>query len=302
MALGETKDYLSIWKCCLTGEKANMPLPALAGWEVTAQSLHKVARLLGAIRQYALQPLPNYLHLALKVEPFALSTDILPDNHRRASLDFEEAALRIYNSDTILRSLPLNAQTLSGLFEQILADLQMPGLTGTERLTEQFFSASRLRGQDMTYLQALLDETTPLVVDLELSWDYGQALNAVFTGMARFRAHLTGLMTPVAVWPHHFDLSFLWFATAEADENVSHVNFGFAPFSEGFDEPYLYAYAYPMPQLSQLPPLPEAAHWNTQGWTGVVLPYKFIADAPNPEMFVEIQCEQIFRTLRPLLA
>ena len=42
------------------------------------------------------------------------------------------------------------------------------------------------------------------------------------------RARLNGPMTPIVVWPEHFDLSFLWFASAQATDRFPHMNFGCA--------------------------------------------------------------------------
>jgi hypothetical protein len=145
-----------------------------------------------------------------------------------------------------------------------------------------------------------VSDTTALHFEAQPAHNYADALYRAFTSIARFRARLNGSMTPIVVWPEHFDLSFLWFAT-ESDEHHPHLNFGFAPYSNGINYPYLYSYAYPYPAQYETPKLPEGARWNTEGWTGVVLPYSEIARQNNPEATIEASCTAIFKALRPLL-
>ncbi len=101
-------------------------------------------------------------------------------------------------------------------------------------------------------------------------------------------------MSPLVVWPEHFDLSFLLFATELPSESAPHMNFGFAPYSPGFERPYLYAYAYPLRPGYQTPSLPPPVYWNTTPWTGSVLRYDDIGAAADPEAFTEAACEGIY--------
>lgn len=280
-----------------------MPLPALIGWEATGQSLHNSARLLGAIRQLMFKPMPNYLHLALKIEPFALSTDTLPGGSK-VILNFHSVQVEIHRGDEVV-GFPLANHNVVSLFEAVLQSLKDSELAdvlkGAGSLTDQYVTALSAKGIDVSGLKALLADQSPLVVDSQLARDFGHAFDSIFTGIARFRAHLNGSMTPVVVWPHHFDISFLWFATDKADENAPHVNFGFSPPGSDIDDHYLYAYAYPMPEGIDLPDLPTPAYWHTEGWKGVVLKYKAIADAANPELYVEDMAGRIYRVLNSLL-
>jgi len=109
------------------------------------------------------------------------------------------------------------------------------------------------------------------------------------------------MRTPLVVWPEHFDMSTLLFAGNEIDEGKPHLNFGFAPFSDGLERPYLYAYAYPYPDSYDPPALPKGARWHTQGWTGVLLPYEEIASQQNSQGFVEESCLFIYQGLQKLI-
>jgi hypothetical protein len=108
-------------------------------------------------------------------------------------------------------------------------------------------------------------------------------------------------MTPIVVWPEHFDLSFLWFASPNATQSGPHMNFGFAPYSAGIDAAYIYAYVWPLPEQYTPPQLPAPAYWNTQPWTGVVLPYNEVAKATDSEAYIEDACASIYAALMGLL-
>jgi hypothetical protein len=144
-------------------------------------------------------------------------------------------------------------------------------------------------------------DETPLELVPQLAADYAQALYRIFTATARFRARLVGPMTPVVLWPEHFDLSFLWFATDKATEGNPHLNFGFAPYSEGLPRPYLYSYAFPLPADFNAPKLPSLARWHTTGWTGVVVSYDELANLADPEAAIEETFTDIYEILSPVL-
>ena len=101
----------------------------------------------------------------------------------------------------------------------------------------------------------------------------------------------------MVVWPGHFDLSFLWFATDNATEKGPHLNFGFAPFSDGLPRPYLYSYAWPLPAGFSASSLPPMAYWHTIGWTGVVVPYDELVKVADPEAVIEETFTEIYKTL-----
>lgn len=271
----------------------------------TLESLHTAARLLGAVRLLVFERQPNFLELGLKITPDGLSTDRLPEGGE-VTLDFRRLAL-VYqpgNGGEVL--LPISGESQAGLLEMLLRTIhprelaEIAPLSDGISYTEAMFQAAERVVNRLKPKRDHLSGTQPLTFDAGSACSYADALYAIFTGVARFRARLDGAQSPVVVWPEHFDLSFLWFAGVP-DEHRPHLNFGFAPFSAGIDEPYLYAYAYPYPSAYSPPSLPDGARWHTRGWTGVVLPYSEIAKQATPEAFVEASCIAINRALRPLL-
>lgn len=280
-------------------------LPDLDRAQPTLQNLHTVARLLGAVRLLVFERRPNFLELGLKVKPDGISTELLPAGGE-VTLDFRQLALVYQPTSGNASSLPIAGKTQAALFEALLATIYANELSSIaehragEPYVESIFRAADGFVNRIKLSRDHLSDTTPLAFDAVAATDYANALDAIFTGVARFRARLEGTMTPAVVWPEHFDLSFLWFA-AEPDEHHPHLNFGFAPFSAGIDFPYLYAYAYPYPAQYAPPKLPAGARWHTEGWTGVVLPYAEIARQANSVLYVEESCEAIYRSLRQLL-
>ncbi len=267
-----------------------MPLPTFTLDSPSLNALQAAARLLGAVRLYYFDHDPNWLELGLKPIPQGLSTDRLPSGDE-VILDYGRGAL-IYH-DAIL---PLAGHSQKALFERLLTHLPIEGMPPEGERIPAFYAALAARGRRSSIKPEAVSGETPLQLDTAWAATYAQAVDAVFTGIARFRARLNGAVTPLVVWPEHFDLSMLWFSAPAADEHSTpHLNFGFSPPSPGIDEYYLYAYAYPYPESFDVPALPPGARWNEQPWRGVVVPYTASAD-------IEAMCAGIFRALRPLLA
>lgn len=282
-----------------------MPLPPLDHWIDTAQGLHRGALLLGAAQRLTQPPRAAYLELGLVPARQGLETGRLPSGGR-LRLDLAGSRIVYTSPEGLERSYNLPGRTQALVFEELfgllaqdeLASFLPPG----EDLFERLAAGVASKGNRYRPLrrESLLDPS-PLRIDRQAAEDYSAALEEIFTGIARFRASLEGLVTPLVVWPEHFDLAGLWFAGCEIDESYPHISLGFAPYSEGIEEAYLYAYAYPYPDTYDPPALPPGARWHTTGWTGMVLPYRVIASQAEPVRFVEEACATIFAGLRRLL-
>jgi hypothetical protein len=280
-------------------------LPTLETAQPTIRNLHTAAIPLKAVRMLTLDRQPNFTHLGLKIVPNGVSTDMLPTGGE-ITLDFRQLALIYQPASGSTITLPISGRTQVDLLEALLQAIYPDELAAIiphnegESYTEAMFKAAPGLVNRSQPKRTELSDTTSLTFDAQAGRDYADALYSVFTGVARFHARLSGSVTPAVVWPEHFDLSFLWFAD-QPDEQHPHLNFGFAPYSTGIDAPYLYVYAYPYPAQYAAPKLPIGARWNTEGWTGVVLPYAEIARQADPAAYVEASCVAIFRSLRALL-
>jgi hypothetical protein len=267
-------------------ENVSVTLPPLNDWDITRDHLHRAAQVLGVVRKAFTPPQPNALHLSLRVVPEGLSTG--PLNIGSFTLNFGAARVEYV-------SHPGAKPTYISLLHQT------PKLLPMQILQE---IAAAYPDQTLRILPKASDDPTPFALDSGLSAEYAAAQYTVFTALARFRARLSGGMTPLVVWPHHFDLSMLWFAPgAPPDEHQTpHLNFGFSPFSEGFDRPYLYAYCWPIPPGLTQRPLPAPARWHAASWTGVVIDYDALRDTLHedapPAFQIEALAEAIFEVLR----
>jgi hypothetical protein len=282
------------------------PLPSLAKWERTSHSLHEAAMLLGAIRQLALPRMPNYLELAMRVEPNGLSTDVLPGGGV-VLLDLVGAAMTYTPRTGAPVRIPLAEQCQVSLLEALLIAMDTRGEGLLARPDDQWSFTQTLlmrissSGHPFQPKPGELTSDAPLTIEPGASADYAQALYRIFTATARFRARLSGPQTPIVVWPEHFDLSTLWFPTNDRSDSAPVMNFGFAPFDASGERPYLYAYAYPMPDGFEQLPLPAPAQWNSAGWKGLRVSYDELAKSDSPEALIEGLFAHVYALLAPTL-
>lgn len=254
-----------------------MRLPLLTNFESTRDSLHRAAQVLGALKKTLVPPQANALHLSLFVTSEGLTTGKLAKGGR-LKLNFVRRAVEYHPAQGEQASVSLigiNPATLASALVEFTAQEQ--GSVDTLPLPS--------------------DSTSPFSLDATSAADYGRALYGVYTGLARFRARLLGTMTPMVVWPHGFDLSFLWFRGNDPDEHSQpHLNFGFSPGSAGFPRPYLYAYAYPSPDDLTSRQLPAPARWFTESWKGAVVDYDKVTDE-DAEAQIETLATEIYASL-----
>lgn len=243
-----------------------MPLPALDQWNETRDSLQRAAQVLGAIRTSVVAPLPNALRRSLDPVPYGLSAKCPPIGELR--LVYAERAVTLHPAGGEQSMIFLKGHDQTSLMDTLLEALATTGHHPTPERTD-------------------LNSTT-FIIDKALAADYAHVQDRMFTTLARFRARLLGPMTPLVIWPHHFDMAFLWFSTPDVDDHKNpHMGIGFAPYSDGIDHPYFYAYCWPLPDGLIGTPIPEGTEWNTEGWRGVRLDYARFMNMDDPETFIE---------------
>lgn len=88
-----------------------------------------------------------------------------------------------------------------------------------------------------------------------------------------------GSISPILLYAHHFDLSLVWFP--HSDERQ--LGLGYSTGDDTIAEPYLYLTMYPLHADFGTIELPDAAHWQTQGFHGAVLTYAALQASPSPE-------------------
>ena len=124
----------------------------------------------------------------------------------------------------------------------------------------------------------------------EIAAQLAAAWRAVGAAMEQFRAGIREETGPVQLWPHHFDLAMVWLPgekiPGQDPDNEEYsdkqMNFGFTFGDEGIPEPYFYVTAYPLPDGFASLQLPAGSKWQTEGFSGVVLPYRSLIEGSDP--------------------
>jgi hypothetical protein len=88
----------------------------------------------------------------------------------------------------------------------------------------------------------------------------------------------TGLTSPILLYPHHFDLSLVWFPYNDERQ----VAIGYSSGDETITEPYLYLTAYPEPNRFTKLALPKEACYQTTGFSGAILTYDKLQASADP--------------------
>jgi hypothetical protein len=259
-----------------------MSLPALQNWDATRKSLHLAAQVIGGIKKVSVQPLPNYAHLGLYVVKDGLTSGRLADGGE-LRLNFSQSSVVYICPENTVSTTALQGQTQASLTDAVLKAMEDAG--------HPAMSVDRTKIADQT----------PLTVNMGSATEYQQALYSIYSAIARFRARLIGSMSPVIIFPHGFDASFLWFSRGSVESTDPHLNFGFSPGSAGFPRPYVYSYASPLPTAYFDVKLPALAHFVRDPWKGIVIDYDKLAAENDPESVLEQTLIEIQTAVAPLL-
>lgn len=249
--------------------------PDLSGaeWHTTRDSMKQYARVVGKVRRALAPAEKHWWHVALRMAAAGATTGAIPGREGSIELllDFANHALVITTSSGRRIDLPLRGQPVAAFYRQTMAALAELGIAASVD-AEQFS-----------------DEAT-LTYDPDQARRLWQAFSLVNLTLARFKGSLREETGPLLLWPHNFDLAFLWFSGRKvADQDPANpeyadeqMNFGFEPGDAGIPEPYFYVTAYPKPIGFARSPLPAGATWQTEGWTGAVLSYAELLKHDDP--------------------
>jgi hypothetical protein len=255
-------------------------LPNLENWLETRLGLHRAAQVVGGVKRVAVPPEPNWTHLGLFITDEGLTTGVLP-NAGSLEMRFADRAIVYIPSQGEPESLRLERHTQLSLAAALEALL-------------------RSNGHEVKIDRSRITSTDPLLIKSTQAAEYARILRFMGEVLARFRESLAGEKGPLVVWPHGFDASFLWFES-EASEKKPHLSFGFSPGSEGFADPYLYFYAWPIPDRMTEVSLPHGARWYQGAWTGLVLDFPVLAGSKNPDAAIIETFETVYNAVAPRL-
>ena len=267
------------------------PLDDFAG---TRKTLHNYGQAAGVIPRAHGIAHPKWWHISLKVRPSGLTTDNVPlpgGGVLALRLDLQQHAVALVASDGRRCSFSMQ-----------------DGATGTE-MGDQIIAAVADFGLEGEYVREKFESDEPHIYDPEAA---GRYFRAVVNADRTFKKHkltLEGVVGPVQVWPHGFDLAFEWFGdrveTYEEEEEVreyqSQLNLGFYPGDEDVD-PYFFSNPWPFEADALLDkPLPAGASWFTEGWQGTILPYSELVNDPQAEARLLAYARAVFEVAAPTL-
>ncbi len=158
-----------------------MALPSLANWESTRDALHQIALIVGAFRVACTDPRPNDLHFSLDLTAGGFSTSTMRCGGV-LEFDLNSLQLRFSRCEATVFTLSVNSHSQISLARALTAIFQDSGYSIAPSM------------KHITY-------DIPLDIDVTLARDYLLVLDRAYTALARFRARLSGFMTPLVLWP-----------------------------------------------------------------------------------------------------
>lgn len=252
---------MAIWLIHTTKYNKHMdqPLPALLYEDLMPirDYLREVALVLGSLQRGFLPPHPRLWQHGLEINLRGLSTQAfeLKGGPTRASLDLVKHKVRLGGNKWALQEY-----APPEIFANIKLWLESQGIHAD--LEEPDF-ASDAMSYDTAQAEA-----------------YATALWWLDEQFRDLKAELKGrgVTSPILLYPHHFDLSLVWFPW----DDERQLSIGWSTGDETIAEPYLYLTAYPEPPSFKDLSLPDGAFWQSAGFSGAILPYAALRLADTP--------------------
>ncbi|MFC2055387.1 DUF5996 family protein [Chloroflexota bacterium] len=269
--------------------------PSLKGWQPTRDTLHLYTKVVGVIPRAHAEFNPKWWHISLKVVPEGLVTDdmrLSDDGTFNLKLDLTRHMVILSTSQGLVRKFDITA-----------------GLSETE-FGNEILSAVTDLGLTEEYDHARFENEEPRVYNPEDAEKYFTALKNADRIFKEHRASLSGEVSPVQLWPQHFDLAFEWFGTrivetgegVEATQYPAQLNLGFSPGDDSYVEPYFYSNPWPF-ESDQLvdKTLPEGARWFNESWQGTILPYAELVGDSQAEDRLKVYAKAVWAASSPTL-
>jgi hypothetical protein len=235
----------------------NLPPLSSKELEPARDYLQDVAKVLGKLQQAFLPVEPHDWQRGLVVNMRGLSTQpfLVAGKETRASIDLVTHKVRLDGNKWLLEDY-----SAPEIMKNVRAWLESHSLQ--VHLEEPAFSEGNPRfdaAQGDKYAAAL--------------WWMNRQLQALKADLT------TGLVSPVLLYPHHFDLSLMWFPASDERQ----LTIGWSTGDETITEPYVYITAYPEPRGFTDLQVSAPAYWNKQDFSAAILLYRDLAQAAEPE-------------------
>ncbi len=241
-----------------------MDFPPLSAHSPTVTALHAYSRILGGIRAAGTEPHPRWWHGSLQIVDSGLTTGTFYVEGEPASLTLEPGSATIAGR---------------GPRGPVQAELSGPAATVGREVLRQLGGRLDVDPERWNLIEVTGYETVDATT-------YHNALRVVDAALRSVRSTVSGDVSPVQLWPHHFDVSLEWFSDAVEvyeeeggpKEYNKQIGFGFSPGDEGDPDPYFYANPWPFDESFRAIELPEPARWHSEGWEGGFLPYAAVVE------------------------
>jgi hypothetical protein len=246
-----------------------LPELKLSELEATKNYLQDACKVIGQLQLALIPKSPHDWHYGLEVTMRGISTQTLDVNSRptRVLIDLVRHKLRLGELNWILRE-----NSPAELFSNI----------------QSWCDEQKL---DVELRQPEMNSGT-VVYDAQQADIY---INSLWWIERQFKAvkdkTVEGLTSPILLYPHHFDLSLVWFPL----EDERQIAIGFSLGDQDIAEPYIYITLYPEPEAISKIKLPEGAYFQSQGFNGAILLYGVLQKQAAPEKAL---CEFITDTLK----
>lgn len=262
-----------------------------ASIRATRDALHAYARVLGDMLKSARTKRKHWWHASLRPSLAGLTTGVIHgDIDVEIELEIRDSVFSVQAATGEQMREPLHGQPAAEVATQLSTFLRSAGVTEIQEVSAP-------------------DDSFPGYEPAEAR-KLAQALSAVSGAMVSFRAGVREEVSPIQVWPHHFDLSMIWLPgpkipdqdPADEERADKQMNFGFVFGDEGIDEPYFYVTAYPLPDALPSVELPSGTQWKSDAFSGAVLLYKDLIATDDPAAYLQDFWSRLYAAGRAHLA
>jgi len=253
-------------------KSSDLPKLDYKNFYITRDKIHNFAIVLGKIREQLSPVQRDYWHISLRVKPQGLTTTpINTENGQEFEivLNLIKHKVEIINGNKNYWSEDLVALSVPRLIKLILAELKKMGIDIDLKI-------KNLNREDLGEYN---------LVQAENLWN---AYYFVYNVFSEFRKELDFELSPIQIWPHHFDISFSQYTGNKVKdpknpeiENMEQITYGFLTGDTTINEPYFYVISYPNIKNLSDNKLDNDAFWYDEDWQGAILKYQDLYSSPN---------------------
>ncbi|OLP16358.1 hypothetical protein BST81_21445 [Leptolyngbya sp. 'hensonii'] len=230
--------------------------------------LHYAIQFMAATGAALAEPQPDYSHTSLawnpKFQGFVTLIVPAPTPFRVGLEPVSLTSVLLDEQGQTIAALPLPQKTLAEGFDWLRQEITRLGAEA-DRVQPLSYPPDDFPDHPIAHGAAF--DVTDKASRQELANYYANTLEALQTLTCAEAQDIS----PVRLWPHHFDLALLITLPSLPDDTSRTVGLGLSPGDTSYPEPYWYVSPYPYPDTPSLPALEGKGFWHTQHWVGAVL-------------------------------